>query len=50
MNTKDNHETNNQPITIEDLNAHHADTIRGGSGDDKRLDYMRIELKEVMVS
>jgi hypothetical protein len=49
MNAKDNRETNDQPIALEDLSVHNAEAIQGG-GDDKRQDYLKIQLEEVMVS
>lgn len=49
MNTNDKPETKNQSITIEDLSAPNAEMIQGG-GDDKRQVYLKIQLKEVMVS
>ncbi len=47
MNVKN--ETHDQAIVIEDLSAENAEAIRGG-GDDKRQDYIKITLEEVMVS
>jgi ribose 5-phosphate isomerase RpiB len=49
MISKDNRETNDQSIVIEDLSVQNAEAIQGG-GDDKRQDYLKIEMKEVMVS
>jgi hypothetical protein len=49
MNPKDNRETNDQPIAIEDLSAENAESIQGG-GDDKRQNYLKIELENTLVS
>ena len=48
MNSKDNHETNDQAIAIEDLNAENAEAIQGG--DDRRQSYLKIELENTLVS
>jgi hypothetical protein len=48
MISKDNRETNDQSIVIENLSVQNAEAIQGGGrvGDDKRQDYLKIHLKE----
>jgi hypothetical protein len=48
MISKDKSETPDQSIITEDLSAQNAEAIQGGGrvGDDKRLDYLQIHLKD----